>query len=471
MKKFDKKYLHTGIMIVVSLCICIVFYHMITNGAKGFISVKDKFISIMLPIIDGFVIAYLMNPVMIFIEESILKPLFKKWKKYQDTKKMQAVIRGISVFFTMIIFVLIISGLITLIVPQLVNNIESIIMKMPSYLNSMNRWISTSLSSNPDIEELFETYSEEVGDFVSTKIIPAINSMISSISSDIISRLYDVLKGTFKFIVGTIISIYLLYRKDIHIAQLKKILYAYMKKEAADDFISNARFVNNTFGGFLSGKILDSIIIGIICFIIMSIMKLPYAVLISFIIGVTNVIPYFGPFIGAIPSGFIILLINPKQCLIFLIMILILQQFDGNVLGPKILGGSTGLSSFWVIFSITLFGGLLGPVGMFIGVPVFAVIYSAYKAYIENRLEKKGMPVATEDYMEAEVHQSIHFIKKKDAANGEDVVPEERPHFILSEKYTKGLKQKLEKVDKAKDQDKDSDDKDSDDKDSNAKDS
>ncbi len=448
MKKFDKKYLHTGIMIVVSLCLCIVFYHMITNGAKGFITVKDKFISIMLPVIDGIVIAYLMNPVMIFIEVNILKPLFKKIGRFKDDRKTKYVIRGISVFFTMIVFVLIITGLIILIVPQLIDNIESIVMKMPTYLNSLNRWISTSLSSNPEIEELFETYSEEVGDFIGTKIIPALQTMISSISSNILSRLYDILRGTFKFIIGTIISIYLLYRKDIHIAQLKKILYAYMNKEAADDFISNARFVNNTFGGFISGKLLDSIIIGIICFICMSIMRLPYAVLISFIIGITNVIPYFGPFIGAIPSGFIILLINPRQCLVFLIMILILQQFDGNVLGPKILGGSTGLSSFWVIFSITLFGGLFGPVGMFIGVPVFAVIYAAYKAYIENRLEKKGMPVETSSYMEQEAHQnSLHFKKKRESADPEDPPVTDKPHFILSSKYTRDLKRKLDRSD------------------------
>ncbi len=423
-----------GLTLVISICLCIVFYHMITNGAEGFLAVKDKFVSIMLPIIDGIAIAYLMNPVMMYIEERIVRPLYKKSRHYQKNKKTDSIIRGIAVFFSMVIFFLIIVGLILLIVPQLVNSIESIVSKLPSYMNSLNIFLSKSLSDHPYIAELFDTYSDQVEDFVTDKIIPMLQSTVSSISSSIFASVYEILVNAFKFIIGSIISIYLLYRKDLHLAQIKKIVYAYMPQNKADTFISNSRYINQTLGGFISGKLVDSLIIGIICFICMNILKLPYPLLISCIVGATNVIPYFGPFIGAVPSAFLVLLINPRKCLIFLIFILILQQFDGNILGPKILGESTGLSSFWVIFSITLFGGLFGFVGMFLGVPVFAVIYSAFKTYIETRLKKRNLPTETSYYYDKSDYIPKHTFKKnrKTANSNNPEAADNSDHFRLN---------------------------------------
>ena len=181
------------------------------------------------------------------------------------------------------------------------------------------------------------------------------------------------------------------------------------------------RFANKTFGGFLSGKIIDSLIIGILTFAIISIFNIPYSVLISVIVGVTNIIPYFGPFLGAIPCGIILLMVDPFKCITFLIIVLILQQIDGNIIGPKILGDSTGLSSFWVIFAITLFGGFFGVFGMFVGVPLFAVIYAAIRTFINQRLEKKRLPSDTVYYMNSDFHSDenttnagseIKFVKK-----------------------------------------------------------
>ncbi|HOO28395.1 MAG TPA: AI-2E family transporter, partial [Lachnospiraceae bacterium] len=216
---------------------------------------------------------------------------------------------------------------------------------------------------------------------------------------------------------------YLLASKELFCAQAKKLSYALLREERANNLINNMRFANKTFGGFLVGKILDSLIIGIICFVGTSILKIPYALLISVIVGVTNMIPFFGPYLGAIPCAIILIMINPMKCLIFLIFILILQQFDGNILGPKILGNSTGLSSFWVIFAITIFGGLLGILGMFIGVPLFAVIYSAIKTFVNQRLIKKQLPADTTFYMGSDYHSKetdmntnsgteIKFVKK-----------------------------------------------------------
>ena len=171
-----------------------------------------------------------------------------------------------------------------------------------------------------------------------------------------------------------------------------------MKTERANQTIKNIRFMNHTFGDYIRGKLIDSLIIGLICFIGMTCMTLPYALLISVIVGVTNIIPFFGPYLGAIPSALLILMVNPKQALIFIIFVLILQQFDGNFLGPKILGESTGLSSFWILFSITLMGGYFGVLGMAVGVPVFAILYAAARSMIHKSLKNKGLSVQTKKY-------------------------------------------------------------------------
>jgi predicted PurR-regulated permease PerM len=199
--------------------------------------------------------------------------------------------------------------------------------------------------------------------------------------------------------MGFIISIYLLSSKEIFAAQAKKITYAFCPVDRANRWISNVRFASKTFGGFFVGKILDSLIIGLLCFIVTSIIGTPFNVLISVIIGVTNIIPFFGPFLGAIPSLLLILLINPMQALYFLIFVIILQQVDGNFIGPKILGNSTGLSSFWVIFSITLFGGLWGVFGMIVGVPIFAVLFAFMKTLVETKLSTKELSPETSKYL------------------------------------------------------------------------
>jgi predicted PurR-regulated permease PerM len=210
---------------------------------------------------------------------------------------------------------------------------------------------------------------------------------------------YSVLKQVWNFVIGFIISIYLLSSKELFAAQAKKITYAFMSVDRANRCISNVRFASKTFGGFFVGKILDSCIIGLICYVVTGIIGTPFNVLISVIIGVTNIIPFFGPFLGAIPSLLLILLIDPMQALYFLIFVIILQQVDGNIIGPKILGNSTGLSSFWVIFSITLFGGLWGIFGMIVGVPIFAVLFAFMKTLVETKLSTKDLSPSTAKYL------------------------------------------------------------------------
>ena len=213
------------------------------------------------------------------------------------------------------------------------------------------------------------------------------------------------------FLIGRIIALYLLMSKELFAGQGKKIIYALFEEDNANATIRNIRFVHRTFGGFISGKLVDSLIIGMICFIGMTLLNLPYPLLISLIIGITNIIPFFGPFIGAIPSIILILMVNPLQALYFGIFVFALQQFDGNILGPKILGDKTGLSSFWVIFAITLFGGYWGFVGMVVGVPLFAVLYAAWKAFINRSLQKKGLSTDTNEYLRLSEVKNNEFIE------------------------------------------------------------
>lgn len=218
--------------------------------------------------------------------------------------------------------------------------------------------------------------------------------MINILSTGLLG-VVTVLKNS---LIGLIVMVYFLNIKDTLSAQSKKIVYSLFPLKQANRIIEEVRFTHSVFGGFITGKLLDSLIIGVICFFCMRLLRMPYVLLVSVIIGVTNVIPFFGPFIGAIPSAFLILLVSPMKCLYFLLFVLVLQQFDGNILGPKILGESTGLPSFWVLFSILLFGGLLGFVGMVIAVPTFAVFYHLTSEYVNRCLEKKALSQSTDDY-------------------------------------------------------------------------
>jgi len=242
--------------------------------------------------------------------------------------------------------------------------------------------------------------------------------------------------------------------KERFIGQIKKVMYSLFGAKKCNNVLEDLRFVNKTFGGFIGGKLLDSLIIGLLCFACISVMGMPYPVLISVIIGVTNVIPFFGPFLGAIPSALLVLVVDPMQCLYFLIFILLLQQFDGNFLGPLILGDSTGLSSFWVIFVITTFGGLFGVLGMLLGVPVFAVLYAFFKRKINRGLEKRGYPTETLPYVNLK-----EITKEKEVVLFEDehhASPHSMPDEPEEEK-TGIIKTVIEKI-KDKTDDDDSDD-------------
>lgn len=393
MKK-NKKYIGWGVtaflVILASLIAYYVMYHF--ESLKSSIA---NIIVILMPVIDGVILAYILTPLLNALERKIVKPFFQFI--HCSHKKKQ--LRMVSILLTMAVVIVVIYGFFSMAIPQIINSIKTIVYQFPTYVDTLTFWISQLLNDNPEIEsfvtDAISQYSVYIENFINSKILPQLNNIIMIISMSV----YSIFKEFWNFIIGFIISIYVLGSKEIFAAQAKKILYAFLSVESANRLISNARFSNKTFCGFFVGKILDSIIIGIICFVVTSIMGTPFNVLISVIIGVTNIIPFFGPFLGAIPSILLILFIDPIQALYFLLFVLILQQVDGNIIGPKILGNSTGLSSFWVIFSITLFGGFLGVFGMIIGVPIFAVIFAFIKSLVESKLALKELPSETSSYL------------------------------------------------------------------------
>lgn len=389
--RWDKKYLYWGLTAFLVLAGCIGVVYFLYNGSILRSNIK-RIVSVCMPIIDGLIIAYLLAPLVNLLEKKLLYPLYKKLN-IEVTTKVNSRTRLISILVTFIIVFFMLYSFIQFVVPQIYNSIISIGIQLPNYIQNITIVLEDFFHHNPKMEgyiaELFNRFSN-----LNENLLSNLNEIIRTFSQSVISIFRELLN----LVIGCVISIYLLFSKEKFIAQAKKIIYACFERSTANNLITDFRMINQTFGGFISGKILDSIIIGILCYFGVSLLKIPYPLLISVIVGVTNVIPYFGPFIGAIPCAILVLMANPLAGLYFIIFIFILQQFDGNILGPKILGDSIGISAFWIIFSVTVFGGLLGVLGMVIGVPLFAVIYNLVNRHIRKRLKRRGLPVETENY-------------------------------------------------------------------------
>lgn len=347
---------------------------------------------ILTPFVYGGVIAFLLNPLMNSIEKRFLPWLFRGKIKLKATA-----LRGASIFLTFLVTVLVLAVFFMIVIPQVAVSVLGIVERIPSYIGSLEEIFSKLLSMIPDAELLPDSLVNKVED-ITKNLLQTTYDILSRTVPMLLSYTTRITNSVLNLVVGIIISVYMLADKERYFAQLKKILFALFPSQVVNKTIEIAHQSNRTFIGFISGKILDSAIIGILCFIGMTIFDMPSAMLVSVIVGITNVIPYFGPFIGAFPGALIVFLDSPILSFWFLIFILVLQQFDGNILGPKILGESTGLSAFWVIFSIMIFGGLFGFIGMVIGVPTFSVIYSLFGTFINYRLRKKALSTSTADY-------------------------------------------------------------------------
>ena len=399
MKK-NRIYVKLGLTL---LCVVLasVAFTVVLSNLRGFFAIIESFIGILSPILFGILFAYLMNPIMQFVENGLMYLLRRvSGAKQLDCARLRTRKRWchiLGVICALAVLLLVFYLAISLVVPTLVENISTIANpdKIISYYGKITTWLHQLLSDNPDFEawvmDRFAGIYDSVEQWLSEINLP--KALVS-----LTTQVYGVVKGTLNFLIGLVIAVYMLLSKEKFLAQSKKVMVALFSEQRCNRLLEIGRRTNRIFSGFVLGKIIDSAIIGIICYIVMAILKLPYPMLISVIVGVTNIIPFFGPLIGAIPSAFLILLIDPLQCFIFIIFIVCLQQFDGNFLGPRILGDSVGLSSFWILISITLFSGIFGFAGMVLGVPVFAVLYMLLRDLVQRKLTEKGRPLQTEVY-------------------------------------------------------------------------
>ena len=397
MKNFlEKKYVQIGVTAFCVIAASLLFYFGIFHTASITKGLKAIY-NILTPIVYAAAISYVLWPLIRFMEKSIIYRICEK-KNWKPSEKVRHGIRMICVIVTLLLFFFGIYGLLSMLIPELINSITNIIDNLPRYINNIEKWLTNLLKNYPELEEnssmIFSTVTARAETWLTNDLLPKINLLVASFSTGFMGALVF-LKN---FLIGAMISIYLLYGKESYVAQGKRLLYCLFSTQTTNNIIRDLQYVDKTFGGFIIGKVLDSLIIGILCYIGTTILNLPHALLVSVIVGVTNVIPFFGPYIGAVPSAVLILLVNPIQCIYFVIFILLLQQFDGNFLGPKILGGSTGLSSFMVIVAILVGGGLFGIFGMFVGVPACAIICTVIRNGIQSRLEKKKMPIDLESY-------------------------------------------------------------------------
>lgn len=392
-----RPYLAVALLTFIVVCLCMVVFFVLyrfdaVHGAW------KKVMGVLQPVIIGVVIAYLINPIMKFIERHLNRILEKRMTNEKKRKKFS---RAVGTAGALVFFLLIIVLLIEMVVPQVIKSISGVVTNLPGQVDNLIKWIDKMMSADSKQAEMIEEGIRKVSDYLSnwfqTSVLPDLQTYVTEVTSGLI----NVVKVLLNALVGLIIAAYLLFSKEKFIGQSKKIIYAVLPVRQANVIVRTVRKSNEIFGGFISGKILDSAIIGVLCYIVLSIMQMPYTLLVSVIVGVTNVIPFFGPFIGAIPSAIIIVLASPIQGVYFVIFVLILQQLDGNVIGPKILGDSTGLTPFWVVFAILVGGGLFGFAGMLLGVPTFAVIYYIISKVIGYILRRRKLPEDTSAYIAA----------------------------------------------------------------------
>lgn len=392
---FLKSQLNRMLSVIIVLFLGITFFFLLYR-ISDVLSVLSNILNILSPIIYGLAFAYILNPVVRFWEEKIMHFAAPKMKSESSAKKLS---RSVSIFITLVIVICFIYILCAMIFPEILNSAINAAASMPEQINNIEVFFNTTFQNKhshliPDLTTIFEKITEAFNNWVQNDFIKSLNSIVSGVTTSVIGFGKELLN----IVVGIMVSVYVMMSKETFTGQSKKIIFALFKTRHANWIIRTCRKSNAIFSGFISGKIIDSLIIGVICFICLSIFKFPYALLVSVIVGVTNVIPFFGPFIGAIPSTILIFLVDPIKGLYFILFILILQQIDGNIIGPKILGDSTGLSAFWVIFSILVGGGLFGFVGMLLGVPVFAVLYYVIGEVINGVLKARKLPYNSEDY-------------------------------------------------------------------------
>lgn len=395
MKKIlDNKIVQIGLTAFCVIAACIIFSFCLVN-LKTILGFLGKLIGILMPLIYGLVLAYIMHPLVNLFERKVFNKISR-----------ETIRRNLSIFCTFVIIVGVLVALISVIIPQLLLSIQSIIINAPVYFKDLGDWLVDFLRNSElesTIMENYDTISKYLTKVLNNAVLPMANSAISNLSTGV----FGIISFVFNFAIGLVFAVYILANTKGFAAGLRKNLYSLFNVDRVNNFINEVKHINHIFGQFMIGKVCDSGLVGLCTLAFLIIFRYPYALLIAVIIGLTDLIPYFGPYIGTVPSVLLIFLVDPIKAITFILFIIVLQQIDGNLITPRIQKQATGLPSFWVLFSITLFGGLFGIVGMLIAVPCFTIIYELFVDLIDNRLKKKSMPT------EVDYYTSIDGIEEK----------------------------------------------------------
>lgn len=383
-----RKYIYISLAVFTAISMSLVLFFILFR-LQGIGDALNTLSDILAPFVYGGVVAYLLRPLCNTYESFFTDVFPKPAKRFANS---------VAVILSLVTGILVVYTLIIMIAPQLYQSVLSLWNSLPEKINQFVAWATGIFGEDEELLQLFNTSSQalmkELETWAETTLVPYITNIVSGVGSSVLK----VLNFLYDLLIGLIVAVYLLGSRKKFARQSVLLVHSALKPKWANIFLDEIKFIDRMFGGFIDGKILDSAIIGVLCYIGCLIFKFPNPLLIAAIVGITNVIPFFGPFIGAVPSTFLILIEDPIKALWFVLFVLVLQQLDGNIIGPAILGDRTGLSSFWVLFTIILFGGLWGIVGMIIAVPLFAVIYDTIKRLVRRGLFRKDQIELWEQY-------------------------------------------------------------------------
>ena len=454
--KWNKHYLGWGITAFIVIIASILVFTVLANIEKISAGIGG-FLSVVSPILYGFVIAYLLAPIVAKFEKSLFSRIFRNSEEHfedkteriddsdDNTRHLKVYIKNkpariCSILLTFLLLIGIIVGILIAIIPQLTSTISSLVDNIPTYITNLTDWIKETFTNYPDIgNDLIQMINDAgttLKSFLNTAILPQMGDYLGFLTSGIMSVIGTIMN----LIFGMVVAIYCLYSKELFAAQAKKTLYSFLDINRANRILSGVRKIHNSFGNFITGTIIDSFVVGCITFAVTSIAGVPFSLLVSVIMGITNIIPYFGPFIGLVPSLFLIFMEDPVMCIVFTIIVLIIQNLNGNIISPRILGESTGLTSFWVIFAILVGQGIFGFWGLIIGIPLFAVIYGTLRTFVSEKLKSKGLPSDSDDYTDIDLFK----------VTGESTIPTSLSERLEKERSEKAAKDAAEKAEKKK---------------------
>lgn len=394
-KLFDNKVVQIGVMAFLVIAACILFTFVLMH-VKDILAFIKSLVSIMMPLVFGLVLAYVMHPIVNLFD----KKVFKKIEK-ESTR------RNVSILCTIFAILGVFAALFSIVLPELFQSIQSLIINVPDYLKELEVWILDWLNDNPELKQSvmqnYDKAAEYILNAANNIVLPVVDTFVNGLSTGIIG----IFSFIFNLVIGLVFAVYLLANTKKFGAGIRKTLYSIFEVDSVNGFIDEVKHINHVFGQFMIGKVCDSSIVALSTFLFLLIFGYPYPLLIAVIIGLTDLIPYFGPYIGTIPSALLICLVDPIKAITFVLWIVVLQQIDSNLITPRIQTKATGLPSFWVLFAITLFGGLFGLIGLLIAVPCFTIIYEIGCEFVDKKLKNKNMPT------EIEYYTKIDGIEKK----------------------------------------------------------